>query len=145
MHDTDDPFKDLEVEGIMGEMDEDNAFRNLECCLHTLKETQADATDSGDTTFLDVDSDVSVTASKITDKDILADVTYNDNEDEEEEKDVDEENSFVDEPPVCRTFTELRNAVELLESYNLFSENAEMLHTNYCHIYKKRNVIAGKF
>ena len=145
MHDTNDPFKDLEVEGIMGEMDEDNAFRNLECCLHTLKETQADAIDSGDTTFLDVDSDVSVTASKITDKDILADVTYNDNEDEEEEKDVDEENSFVDEPPVCPTFTELSNTVELLESYSLFSENAEMLHTKYCHIYKERNVIAGKF
>ena len=82
----DDPIKDLEVEGIVDEMDEDNAFRYLECCLQTLKEKQPDAIDSGATTFLDVDLDVKVTASKITDKDILADVTNNDNEDEEEEK-----------------------------------------------------------
>ena len=60
--------------------------------------------------------------------DILADVTYNDNEDEEEEKDVEEENSIIDEPPVCpMLLTELSNAVELLKSYSLFSENAEML------------------
>ena len=100
MHDTDDPFKVLEVEGIMDKMDEDNVFRDLECCLETLKEKQPDAINSGATTFLDVDSDVSITASKITNKNILADVTYNDNDNEEEEKDVEEENSFVDEPPV---------------------------------------------
>ena len=86
----------------MDVMDEDNAFRDLECCLQTLKEKQPDAIDSGATTFLDVDSVVSVTASKITDKDILANVTYNDNGDEEEQKDVEEENSFVDQPPVSQ-------------------------------------------
>ena len=47
MHDTDDPFKDLEVEGIMDKMEEDNAFRDLECCLETLKEKQPDAINSG--------------------------------------------------------------------------------------------------
>ena len=54
----------------------------------------------------------------------------NDNEDEEEEKDVEEENSFVDKPPKCPAFTELNNAMELLERYSLFSENAEMLRSN---------------
>ena len=86
MRDIDDPFKDLKVKGVIDEMDEDNAFRDLECCLQTLTEKQPSAIDSGATTFLDVDSDVSVTASKITDKDILTDATYKEDEDEEEEK-----------------------------------------------------------
>ena len=59
MHETDDLFKDLEIEGSMDEMDEDNVFREPECCLQTLKEKQPGAIDSGATTFLDVDSDVS--------------------------------------------------------------------------------------
>ena len=52
-------------------------------------------------------------------------------------KDVEEENSLVDEPSVCPTFTELSNAVELLERYNLFSENAEMLRSTATFIRRK--------
>ena len=110
LQDEDEPFKDLakEIEELQGKAQESVLLSaNKNDILH-------------------VDDQIIATATLQTEEEILVELPGEDLEDSQEDDDI-----IYDEPTSRPTTVEIRNAMEVVSKYCLFSDKGDMLHSSY--------------
>ena len=102
--------------------DDDNPFKSLQEDFKRLPELNNDAIQSNllAESFVDLDSEVVISASFSNDDDIIAKITEGENEESEDDQD-DEEST----PPTSPSTNEVEGALETLQDLSMFSTRGE--------------------
>ena len=102
--------------------DDDNPFKSLQEDFKRLPELDNDAIQSNllAESFVDLDSEVVISASFSNDDDIIAEITEGENEESEDDQD-DEEST----PPTSPSTNKVEGALETLQDISMFSTRGE--------------------
>ena len=120
MNDVEDPFKGLEDDDV-----EEDAVQTLRADLSILKERFADQIDADISLdeYVDFDIEVSTSRGKLTNAEIIAEVT----ETQEDNSDDEESDNVEGEPIIKPGIEEVQKAIAILEDFSLYSKFGEAM------------------